>query len=130
MSCMCGADDCIKCFPEHFKHGEYMYRECRVCGYEYDRLNHDECPECKKHIVLKGPGGIRIELDPTEHYPEDPGQGTPAMVYYENYSATYQCALNEGELDCGGYTLTPAQSRWLADQVVIVSNWYQTLDDA
>ena len=30
--------------------------------------------------VLRGPDGVTLELDSSEIYPDDPGQGTPAMV--------------------------------------------------
>lgn len=63
---------------------------------------------------------LRVVLDKREVFPDDPGNGTPAMVYYENqhgrFSATYWCACGEGELlDDRGRThqLTQAQLDWL-----------------
>lgn len=38
--------------------------------------------------TLHGPGGVRLELDKTQVFPDDPGQGTPAMVYYKDGCAT------------------------------------------
>lgn len=49
-------------------------------------------------------GSITVELDREEVFPDDPGQGTPAMVFHRDrsgavYSATYWCACDTGELD-------------------------------
>ena len=42
---------------------------------------------------------FRVELDRDEYYPDDPGAGFPAMVYFETcgdtYSATYAFAAEE-----------------------------------
>lgn len=53
--------------------------------------------------------GWRLELDRAQVFPDDPGQGTPAMVYGpRGESATFQCALCEGEADAGaGYVAIP-----------------------
>ena len=68
--------------------------------------------------TLNGPGGIRIVLDKAEVIPDDPGQGTPAMVYLLDKSATYWCASGEGEVtgNRGTRQLTPEQCKWLNDQ--------------
>lgn len=60
--------------------------------------------------------GLNIELDTDEVVPHDPGAGTPAMVMTPDRrnTATYWCALNEGELD--GIRLSSAQVRWLEAQ--------------
>lgn len=66
--------------------------------------------------TLNGPNGLRLVLDSREIYPDDPGQGTPAMVYCGNASATYWCALGEAELTGPrGETvpLSSAQANWL-----------------
>ncbi len=62
--------------------------------------------------------GLQVILDKTQVFPDDPGQGTPAMVYNERgASATLTCAMNEGELDNSktGYMnqLTEKQVDWL-----------------
>jgi hypothetical protein len=78
--------------------------------------------------TLQGPG-IRIELDTDEVIPDDPGAGTPAMVYVTGPvagQATYWCALDTGEIDTGrhGYRdLTPAQSAWLERQLDAVNDF-------
>lgn len=64
--------------------------------------------------TLRGPSNIRIELDAAQIFPEDPGQGAPAMVYHRNLSGTYWCAHDTGELD--GVTLPPALYQWLDNQ--------------
>lgn len=69
--------------------------------------------------TLHGPNGAKIVLDLNEVYPEDPGNGTPAMFYYGGGSATYWCALGEGEVDAGrkGMIEIPgAVYRWMEAQ--------------
>lgn len=70
-----------------------------------------------------GPSGIRLELDHTQIFPDDPGAGTPALVIKGDYSATYHCALNEGELDCGGYQLNDEEVQWLEEQESLVDEF-------
>jgi hypothetical protein len=70
--------------------------------------------------TLQGPGGISIVLDSAQIFPDDPGAGTPAMVYFnpygKEYSATFYCALDTGELECGEHTLSITHCNWLAAQ--------------
>ena len=72
--------------------------------------------------TLHGPGGLRILLDSAEIYPNDPGNGTPAMVQLFQFSSTYWCAADTGELDCGtdaGFRdLSHAQLRWLQSEAI------------
>lgn len=47
---------------------------------------------------------------------DDPGAGTPALVILGDATATYNCALGEGELDGGRkgmVQLTDSQMAWL-----------------
>lgn len=67
-------------------------------------------------------GNLTVELDREQVFPDDPGAGTPAMVYWRNgreeYSATYWCAIGEAELDGdrhGMKQLTDKQVEWLDD---------------
>jgi hypothetical protein len=68
--------------------------------------------------------GIRIELDLDEVYPDDPGNGTPAMVYVKHpkfgeCSGTYWRVLDTGEVDGPRselVELTPEQVAWIGDQ--------------
>lgn len=58
----------------------------------------------------------RVELDASEAYPNDPGQGTPAMVYGpKGASATFFCALDTGEMDSheGPHEIPSNIYRWL-----------------
>jgi hypothetical protein len=75
--------------------------------------------------TLNGPGGIRILLDASEIFPDDPGQGTPALVQLFGATGTYWCVSAEGELLEGGTTrrLTPEQCRWLNDQEDVVTDF-------
>ena len=50
---------------------------------------------------LKGPDGIVLELDSSQIFPDDPGQGTPAMVEYKGGYATFNCAQSTGVVDGG-----------------------------
>lgn len=62
-----------------------------------------------------------LVLDPAEIYPADPGNGIPVMVYFDfagthHASATYGCAIGEGELmrsDCGTWALPSEVYKWL-----------------
>jgi hypothetical protein len=60
-----------------------------------------------------------VVLDSDEVFPDDPGQGTPAMVNGPRaLSATYHCALSETVLvDDGGrdVPIPAAVQRWLED---------------
>lgn len=72
---------------------------------------------------IYGPG-LRIELDPGQCFPADPGAGEPAVIVCGRHSATFHCAANEGwALDCGDYQPTPNQCLWLAHVEPAVSNW-------
>lgn len=48
-------------------------------------------------ITLKGPKGIRLHLDRSKFYPDDPGQDTPALVEYKNSFSTYSFVTDMGE---------------------------------
>ena len=63
--------------------------------------------------TINGTNGLRIDLDTDEVFTDDPGQGTPAMVYFDKFSATYDCAVDTGELSCGDYILKDCQLEWL-----------------
>ncbi|MEI8319484.1 MAG: hypothetical protein WCH79_16200 [Planctomycetia bacterium] len=80
--------------------------------------------------TLDGPGGIRLVLDGSQCFPEDPGAGCPAIVELEgvdeegddlDVSATYCCANNEGEIE--GHELSQRQKDWLESIQEEVSDW-------
>lgn len=81
--------------------------------------------------TLRGPGGLIIELDSDQIFPDDPGQGTPAMVIQRKegrdaYCATYNCAASEHTLegDHGDFLiLNDTKSNWLDAQVDRISQW-------
>lgn len=60
---------------------------------------------------------LRVELDRSQVFPDDPGNGTPALVFGPGCSSTYWCAIGEGELlrdkGDGVYVLTESQFNWL-----------------
>lgn len=88
--------------------------------------------------ILHGPGNLRVELDKSQVYRDDPGNGTPAMVYIYRRraqqpfaSSTYNCACGTGELLAinyhdDNYQLTNEQIAWLnsiEDQVGDFLQW-------
>jgi hypothetical protein len=75
--------------------------------------------------TIAGPGDLTLVLDSREIYPDDPGQGTPAMVHCQGYDATYWCALDTGELDCGAFQLTGTQQMWLQGQEDTVAEFME-----
>lgn len=59
---------------------------------------------------------FRVELDSSEIYPDDPGNGTPAMLFGpRGASSTFQCALDTGEMQLlDHYTeIPPSVQQWL-----------------
>jgi len=74
--------------------------------------------------TINGPKGLRIDLDTDEVFTDDPGQGTPAVVCYDRYSASYDCAVNTGELDCGEYILKSGQLKWLESKLDEVNDFF------
>ena len=61
-------------------------------------------------------GALIVQLDRSQVFPDDPGQGTPAIVRRFGFSATYWCAQNEGVLTDSNdneYRLSDAECRWL-----------------
>ena len=64
----------------------------------------------KQTKTLTGPRGVQLILDRTQVFPDDPGNGTPAIVLYRTGSATYWCAVNEGQVDAHEGTIRLPQS--------------------
>lgn len=63
-------------------------------------------------------GALVVQLDRSQVFPDEPGQGTPAMVRRFQYSATYWCAQNEGVLtdsDGSEWRLVDSDVQWLED---------------
>ena len=71
--------------------------------------------------TIKGPGGIKIELDADEIYPNDPGQGTPILVVIGTQTASYNCAGDTGE--CGDTFVLDNQMKWLNDLDYALDTW-------
>jgi len=76
--------------------------------------------------IYRGPKGVTVILDPKEIVPNDPGQGTPAMVNYRGMSATYTCAVNAGEVEYQGRTVELPQDviEWLDELQEFVDKFY------
>ena len=78
----------------------------------------------KKKEVLRGPGGLKIELDATEIFPDDPGNGTPALVVHPSgVTGTFWCVNDTGEID--GLETTPTQRAWLDSCENAVNQWVE-----
>lgn len=73
----------------------------------------------KVEVVRFGFGNnLVLELDPSQICPDDPGSGTPAMVYMngdKEYSSTYWFAIGEGYLmgTRDDFQLSERQLEWL-----------------
>lgn len=69
-------------------------------------------------IVCPFDSEYRVELDPSQVFPDDPGNGTPEMVYGPNdTSGTFFCTIDTGELD--GIRLPFAVLAWLGSDHVV-----------
>ena len=58
-------------------------------------------------------GRLTVELDRGQVFFDDPGRGTPAVVFCGNTCGTYWCVSDTGEF-MDGPELTGAEKRWLA----------------
>lgn len=65
-------------------------------------------------------GSWRVELDPAQIFPRDPGNGTPVMVYGHKGSGTYNRVTNEGTVDVAGgeYEVPEHIVAWLCSDEV------------
>lgn len=65
--------------------------------------------------TLHGPGGIRVECDPAAIFPDDPGAGTPVMVYGRGRDdhATYDFAVETGIFSGSDNPVPAAALAWL-----------------
>jgi hypothetical protein len=92
-----------------------------------------------KSMALYGPGGLLLSLKACEIFPEDPGNGVPALVSlpFGRAYASFDCAMDVGYLSGGrgsNFTdtdLTPAQVEWLdmCSPIVdtFVSGWFNRI---
>jgi hypothetical protein len=78
----------------------------------------------KNRFAKHGPGGIRVEFDATQIFPDDPGQGTPVLVCLGRETATFCSALNFGEVD--STQLSPEQTAFLVSLEEFVWNFTST----
>jgi len=60
-------------------------------------------------------GRLLVQLDKSQVFPDDPGQGTPAMIRCFEYHATYWCGVDNGLYDSedNQLDLTPEEIDWL-----------------
>ena len=67
--------------------------------------------------------GLRVEFDASEIFSEDPGQGTPVMVWIDGESGSYSCVLEVGEVD--SIRLAQYQIDWLWSIEQDVWDWLE-----
>ena len=88
-----------------------------------------------KHTIA-GPGSLRIDLDPTQCYPDDPGAGTPVILrmrvpragyeddddpLMEEVSCTWGFYLGDGTIE--DHPIPRAMKQWLEAVEDQISNW-------
>jgi len=84
-----------------------------------------DCPFNDHHGPGVARGDWRIELDASEIVPDNPGEGTPAMVYGpESTSGTYWCVHGTGEID-GWLQLPKDVYDWVAAQLDVINDWLE-----
>lgn len=70
-------------------------------------------------------GAYRLELNSREIVPDDPGAGTPALLWGPNkQTATFWCALDSGELGDGS-EIPESVMKWLDRMVPTVENFLE-----
>jgi hypothetical protein len=73
-----------------------------------------------KSIKIFKKGNLLLVLDRSQVFPNDPGEGCPALVSYQtkrdDYCSSYNCAINEECISgaCGDKHLSKSQIDWLA----------------
>lgn len=65
--------------------------------------------------TLHGPDGLRVDLDRSQVFADDPGMGSPAIVRWGEAHGTFHFALECAKLigDTDDVDLSPAQLAWL-----------------
>lgn len=69
--------------------------------------------------------GLRVDFNADEIIPDDPGAGTPVLVWLHGESGTYSCVREVGEV-CGDdavHLLTQQQIDWLWEIDGRVRGW-------
>ena len=82
--------------------------------------------------IIKTLGNLWVELDPREIVLDNPGEGTPAMVFLKHgnalLSGTFHAVLADGEID--EVPLTRAQLKWLEGLETLVEDWLESQMEA
>ena len=75
-----------------------------------------------KKQTLKGPG-LKVELDASQIFPDDPGNGTPVLIVFDNKdTGTWNCVTDSGET-VDGTRLTDKQREWIEKVTPQVEAW-------
>ena len=74
--------------------------------------------KAKKSLTCPYNSSWYIRLDRNEIFPDDPGNGTPALVVYgpTGQSASYNCACDQGEVSCGEREIPANVLSWIQRQ--------------
>lgn len=83
-----------------------------------------------KHTI-RGPLGLRVDLDPSQCIPGDPGSGTPIVIHLAYFDACedriVHASCTWGAYDETGlidwYTPSPRQRAWLDGLAGDLSDW-------
>lgn len=74
-----------------------------------------------RKVLKHAETGVQLVLDSSEIFPEDPGNGTPAIVEYQGGTSTLNCALGTSAVHHhrdGDIDLPPDALEWLGSQAV------------
>ena len=88
-----------------------------------DKQRETKGDRMKEREILRGPGGMRVELDNREMDKDRNCWGTPAMVYLGNDSATFDWANQMGFLSGDDTFLSQDQVTWLESVEDRVMAW-------
>ena len=72
--------------------------------------------------------GLLVVLDRNQINKDDPGAGTPAMVYFNDENGicgSLDCAIGEQEIGCGEYVLSYSQLKWLDEIRDIADDFFR-----
>lgn len=71
--------------------------------------------------------GLRVDFNADEIFPDDPGAGTPVLVWIDGESGTYSCVREIGEVIAGDdvIRLTQQQIDWLWSIEEDVWDWME-----
>lgn len=82
-----------------------------------------------KIVTLKGPNGVKLVVDPNQVVRGNPGDGCPLLVEYRGGTASYNCALGEGDVFGIHVIPLPVEAQEWLEQDPHVLAMVQYIDD-